>query len=74
MVDGGASPVGPDGEPAQETVREERLEQGWRKELSQQGPREELHQQSRREELLQQRQREDMSGLSWARGQSPAAG
>ena len=61
MVDGGASPVGSEGEHALETVREERLQQGWRKELSQQGPREELHQQSRREELLQQGQREECS-------------
>ena len=60
MVDGGAFPVGPDVEPAQETVREERLQQGWRKELSQQGQREELHRQKRREELLQQGQREEL--------------
>ena len=65
MVDGGASPVGPDGELAQETVREERLQQGWMRELSQQGLREDLHQQSRREELLQQGQRED---YGWWRG------
>ena len=71
MVDGGASPVGPDVEPAQETVREERLQQGWRKELSKQGPREELHQQSRREELLQQGQRED---YGWWRGLYIGAG
>ena len=71
MVDGGASPVGPDGEPAQETVREERLQQGWRRELSQQGPREELHQQSRSEELFQQGQREEC--FSRARvGNAPA--